>query len=85
MPDWILAARDDDESATLEARVALAGRVDAIMKGHLHTDVLMHGLLSSVAALRLPVRRVSHAFVTDVSTDPKLLFITDAAVNIPPI
>jgi phosphotransacetylase len=53
------------------------------MKGSLHTDELLRAVLPSAAGLRT-ARRVSHVFVMDVPTYPRLLLITDAAVNIAP-
>jgi phosphotransacetylase len=54
------------------------------MKGLIHTDVLMHALLDKDRGLRVAGRRVSHVFVVEVPTYPKLLGITDAAINIAP-
>src|SRR3546814_903721 len=51
---------------------------------HIHTDALMHALLDKEHGLRIPARRVSHVFLVEVSTHPKLLGITDAAINIAP-
>lgn len=59
------------------------GRVEAIMKGALHTDELMGAVMKSDGGLRTE-RRVSHVFVLDVPTYPKPLMITDAAINIYP-
>ncbi|MGI1663518.1 bifunctional enoyl-CoA hydratase/phosphate acetyltransferase [Palleronia sp. KMU-117] len=59
------------------------GRADAIMKGHLHTDVLLHPMLDSDTGLRAG-RRLSHIFVMDVPGLKQLLFVTDAAINIAP-
>lgn len=53
------------------------------MKGSLHTDEIMGAIVSTAAGLRTS-RRISHAFVMDVSTYPKMFMITDAAVNIFP-
>ncbi len=53
------------------------------MKGSLHTDELMSVIVSRDAGLRTE-RRISHSFVMDIPTYPKLLHITDAAVNIAP-
>lgn len=80
----IVAAPDDAEAAARAVAMARAGTVDAIMKGDIHTDLLMHALLDSAHGLRLPGRRVSHVFVVDVATYPKLFGITDAAINISP-
>lgn len=59
------------------------GKAQAIMKGHLHTDVLLHPILDRDTGLRAG-RRLSHIFVMDVPGLKQLLFVTDAAVNITP-
>jgi phosphotransacetylase len=71
--------------ASAETAVALVaqGRAAALMKGSLHTDELMSAALARDAGLRTE-RRVSHAFVMDAPLYPRLLIITDAAVNIAP-
>ena len=63
--------------------MALAGTAEALMKGALHTDVLMHAVVAGERNLRTE-RRVSHVFVMDVPTYPRPLLITDAAINIYP-
>lgn len=80
----ISAVGGDTEAATTAAQLARERRVDAIMKGHVHTDVLMRALLHETNGLRVPGRRASHVFVVEASSYPKLLFITDAAINIVP-
>jgi phosphotransacetylase/acyl dehydratase len=71
--------------AAAERAVALAraGEVDALMKGSLHTDELMHAALAQGIGLST-ARRMSHVFVMDVPAYPRPLFITDAALNIAP-
>ncbi|WP_137178707.1 bifunctional enoyl-CoA hydratase/phosphate acetyltransferase [Roseomonas sp. AR75] len=71
--------------ASADAAVALVkeGRAAALMKGSLHTDELLGAALGREAGLRTE-RRVSHAFVMDAPLYPRLLIITDAAVNIAP-
>lgn len=65
--------------------VALArnGEVEALMKGSLHTDELMHEVTAAATGLRTE-RRISHVFLFDVPAYPRPLFITDAAINILP-
>ncbi|MDO9237190.1 MAG: bifunctional enoyl-CoA hydratase/phosphate acetyltransferase [Aquabacterium sp.] len=65
--------------------VALArnGEVQALMKGSLHTDELMGAVVARDTGLRT-ARRVSHVFVMDVPSYPRMLLVTDAAVNIAP-
>ncbi|MBB3190439.1 bifunctional enoyl-CoA hydratase/phosphate acetyltransferase [Halomonas cerina] len=77
---------DTPHSHAAAARaVALAreGRVEALMKGALHTDELVHEVLKRDDGLRTE-RRISHVMAFDVPTYPRPLFITDAAINIYP-
>ncbi len=71
--------------AAAEAAVALArtGEVEAIMKGALSTDELMQAAVRKDTGIRTG-RRLSHVFVMEVSSYPKLLLITDAAINVEP-
>lgn len=71
--------------AAADVAVALArsGEVQALMKGSLHTDELMGAVVPSATGLRTG-RRVSHVFVMDVPAYPRMLLVTDAAVNIAP-
>lgn len=59
------------------------GRADALMKGHIHTDVLLNAILDRDKGLRAG-RRLSHIFVMDVPGQSQLLFVTDAAISIAP-
>ncbi len=74
----------DHRAAALRA-VALIheGRARALMKGHLHSDQLLHAILKKDGGLRTN-RRLSHVFVMDVPGRDHLLFVTDAAINIAP-
>jgi len=80
----MISASGDAEAGARACAEVRAGRADAIKKGNVHTDVLMRALLNSDTGLRLPDRRVSHVFVTELQHYPKLLGITDAAINIAP-
>ncbi|PPQ36113.1 enoyl-CoA hydratase [Rhodopila globiformis] len=60
-----------------------AGEAALVMKGSLHTDELMHEVVSPETGLRTE-RRISHVYVMDVPSYPRPLLITDAAVNIAP-
>ncbi|MBI2717674.1 MAG: bifunctional enoyl-CoA hydratase/phosphate acetyltransferase [Rhizobiales bacterium] len=82
--DWIVAASTDPAAAAKAVELVQAGVADAIMKGNVHTDVLMRVLLDKERGLRVPGRRVSHVFLAEVASFPKLLGITDAAINIAP-
>lgn len=80
----IAAVDGDSKAAETAAQLVRERRVDAIMKGHIHTDVLMRALLHEASGLRVSGRRASHVFIVEVPSYPKLLCITDAAVNIAP-
>ncbi len=69
-------------AADKAADMAAAGEVDILMKGSLHTDEMIHAVLSR-PALRTG-RRMSHVFRFDVPLYSKPLLITDAALNIRP-
>jgi acetate kinase len=59
------------------------GTAEILMKGSLHTDEVLSAVLNKSTGIRTE-RRISHIFVMDVPTYPKLLLISDAAVNIAP-
>ena len=76
-----------DVATEAEAAAAVAmvgeGTTRAIMKGSLHTDVLMHAVVSPDGKLRTS-RRMSHVFLVAMPGYSEILFITDAAINIFP-
>lgn len=80
----LVAASGETEMARTAAAMVAAGEADAVMKGIIHTDGFMRALLDPEHGLRLAGRRVSHVFMVDIPTYPKLLAITDAAINIAP-
>jgi phosphotransacetylase len=82
--DQIVNVKDDAEAARTGVRLVRDGKVDVLMKGHVHTDVFMRALLDTEQGLRLSDRRVSHTFVCDIPKYSKLLQVTDAAINIEP-
>jgi phosphotransacetylase len=82
--DWIVPAQADAAMAARAVELVRMGAADVVMKGHIHTDTLMHVLLDKHRGLRVPGRRVSHLFVVELRSYPKALGITDAAINIAP-
>ncbi len=69
-------------AAERAAIMAAHGEVEALMKGSLHTDELMHAVLRE-RPLRT-ARRMSHIFHFDLPAYDKPILITDAALNILP-
>ena len=76
---------EPDHGRAAARAVALVndGHAGAIMKGDLHTDVLLRPVLSKEEGLR-GERRLSHVFLMDVPGLDKPLMVTDAAINIAP-
>ncbi|SMX44938.1 bifunctional enoyl-CoA hydratase/phosphate acetyltransferase [Actibacterium lipolyticum] len=74
-----------DHSAAAAAAVQMVhdGQAKALMKGKLHTDVLLRHVIKREGGLRTH-RRLSHVFVMDVPGVDHLLMVTDAAINISP-
>jgi len=74
-----------DHGAAAAAAVELArlGKADALMKGSLHTDELLHHVVKHDGGLRTG-RRLSHVFVMDVPGLDHVLLVSDAAINIAP-
>lgn len=80
----IIAAENESEAARRGVDLVRDAKADVVMKGNIHTDAFMRALLDGDRGLRVPGRRVSHVFMVDIPTYPKLLAITDAAINITP-
>ncbi|SFT34320.1 bifunctional enoyl-CoA hydratase/phosphate acetyltransferase [Sedimentitalea nanhaiensis] len=83
-PYRIVEARDHRLAAQMAVRMVLDKQAAAVMKGHLHTDILLSEVLKRDGGLRRGGRRLSHVFVMDVPGLDHLLLVTDAAINITP-
>lgn len=79
----IIDAQHSHAAAAIAVEEVRQNKVDAIMKGKLHTNELMEAVIHKTKGLRTE-RRMSHIFALDVPTYHKPLFITDAAINIAP-
>jgi phosphate acetyltransferase len=73
------------EQEAIDHAIALAreGRVDALMKGHLHSDIFMGGIVSSEAGIRGSDRMI-HIFAMFHPDGGSPILISDAAVNVIP-
>jgi phosphotransacetylase/acyl dehydratase len=79
----LVAAPHSHAAAAQAVALARNGEVEALMKGSLHTDELMHEVTAAETGLRTE-RRISHVYLFDVPTYPRPLLLTDAAINILP-
>ncbi len=79
----IIDSSKDVEAAMLGAELARDNKIKVIIKGNLHTDVLMKTYLKKEYGL-IEGKRLSHIWHMTISRDDKPLFITDGALNVAP-
>ena len=73
----------ENNTAPIAAKLASDGIVKIIVKGHIHTDVLMKEILKREYDL-LGKTRLSHIWHMTVGKNDKPLIITDGALNVLP-
>lgn len=76
----VLAAQTAEQAAMLGVQEVKQGRAHMLIKGHIHTSEFLHPILAELRH----ADRLSHVFVGQISGHTKLLYITDAAINIAP-
>jgi phosphate acetyltransferase/phosphate butyryltransferase len=81
-PYELVATEHSHGSAVQAVALARDRKVEALMKGSLHTDEFMSAIVAE-EKLRT-ARRMSHVFVIDLPGYPRPLFVTDAAIIIYP-
>ena len=73
----------ENNTAKIAAKLASEDKVKIIVKGHIHTDVLMKEVLKREYNL-LGKTRLSHIWHMTVEKEDKPLIITDGALNVNP-
>jgi phosphate acetyltransferase len=71
------------QSALKAVELCRIGKAEVLMKGSLHTDEMMRATVQRDLGLRTS-RKISHVYAMSVPTYPRLLLLTDAAINIYP-
>ncbi len=79
----LIDAAHSHDAATRAVELARRGAVQALMKGSLHSDELLHAILAPESGLHTE-RRLSHAYVMELADRSEPLLISDAVVNIAP-
>jgi len=79
----IVTAESEAQASETAAALAGGGEVNALMKGHVHSDAIMRAALKRDAGLRTD-RRASHIFHMTVPARDRVLLITDGALNVAP-
>ena len=73
----------ENNTAAIAAKLASENKIKIIVKGHIHTDVLMKEVLKREYNL-LGKTRLSHIWHMTINKDDKPLIITDGALNVSP-
>ena len=73
----------ENNTAKIAAKLASENKIKIIVKGHIHTDVLMKEVLKREYDL-LGKTRLSHIWHMTIDKDDKPLIITDGALNVLP-
>ena len=79
----IINEKDENSTAPIAAKLASEGKVKIIVKGHIHTDVLMKAILKRQLNL-IGKKRLSHVWHMTLDKDDKPFIITDGVVNVLP-
>ena len=73
----------ENDTAKVASKLAAEGKVNIIVKGHIHTDVLMKEVFKREYNL-IGKTRLSHIWHMTLEKDDKPLIITDGALNVNP-
>ena len=79
----IINEKNENETAPIAAKLASQDKVKIIVKGHIHTDILMKAVLKRDLNL-IGKKRLSHVWHMTLDKDDKPFIITDGVVNVLP-
>ena len=79
----IIDEKDENNTAPIAAKLASEGKVKILVKGHIHTDVLLKAVLKKSLNL-IGKKRLSHIWHMTLTADDKPFIITDGVVNVLP-
>ena len=79
----IIDENENKNKAMQGAKLASNNDVQILIKGHIHTDVLMKAVLKKDLNL-IGQKRLSHLWHMTINPNDKPLFITDGALNVAP-
>ena len=74
---------NENSTAPIAAKLASEDKVKIIVKGHIHTDILMKAVLKRDLNL-ISKKRLSHVWHMTLNKDDKPFIITDGVVNVLP-
>ena len=79
----IIDEKNENSTAPIAAKLASEGEAKIIVKGHIHTDILIKAVLKRDLNL-IGKKRLSHVWHMTLGNDDKPFIITDGVVNVLP-
>ena len=79
----IIDEKDENSTASMATKLAGEGKVKIIVKGHIHTEVLIKAVLKRDLNL-IGKKRLSHVWHMTLDADDKPFIITDGVLNVLP-
>ena len=79
----IIDEKDENSTAPIAAKLASEGKVKILVKGHIHTDVIMKTVLKRDLNL-IGKKRLSHVWHMTLDKNDRPFIITDGVVNVLP-
>tara|TARA_S200000501_G_scaffold157414_1_gene148532 strand:- start:692 stop:1603 length:912 start_codon:yes stop_codon:yes gene_type:complete len=79
----ILDEKNENKTAVIAAELASKEKIKIIVKGHIHTDILMKEVIKKKYNL-IGKTRLSHIWHMTLDKEDKPLIITDGALNVSP-
>ena len=79
----IIDEKDENSTASIAAKLASEGKAKIIVKGHIHTDVLIKAIFKRSLNL-VGKKRLSHIWHMTLGADDKPFIITDGVINVLP-
>jgi len=79
----IIDEKNENSTAPIAAKLASEDKVQIIVKGHIHTDILMKSVLKRDLNL-IGKKRLSHVWHMTLEKDDRPFIITDGVVNVLP-
>jgi len=79
----IIDEKNENATAPIAVKLASEDKVKIIVKGHIHTDILMKAILKRDFNL-IGKKRLSHVWHMTLDTNDKPFIITDGVVNVLP-
>ena len=79
----IINEKDENSTASIAAKLASEGKAKIIVKGHIHTDVLIKAVFKRSLNL-IGKKRLSHIWHMTLGADDKPFIITDGVINVLP-